>query len=141
METLQVNRKQIEKLSTVLNNSRIKIFEYLVDEDTLVVYNNKFHIEKTIAGYMDYIDNKSKIYPEDREKIKQIYKEAKEATVEIREFGEDGDIKHSVLEFTKIVNEDGKLTLIRKYKGYHRTKKTREEAQRKSEERLFDRAL
>ena len=35
----------------------------------------------------------SKIYPEDREKIKQIYKEAKEATVEIREFGEDGDIK------------------------------------------------
>lgn len=52
METLQVNRKQIEKLSIVLNNSRIKIFEYLVDEDTLVVYNNKFHIEKTIAGYM-----------------------------------------------------------------------------------------
>ena len=112
METLQVNRKKIEKLSTVLNNSRIKIFEYLVDEDTLVVYNNKFHIEKTIAGYMDYIDNKSKIHPEDREKIKQIYKEAKEATVEIREFGEDGDIKHSVLEFTKIVDEDGKLTLI-----------------------------
>lgn len=141
METLQVNRKKIEKLSTVLNNSRIKIFEYLVDEDTLVVYNNKFHIEKTIAGYMDYIDNKSKIHPEDREKIKQIYKEAKEATVEIREFGENGDIKHSVLEFTKIVNEDGKLTLIGKYKGYHRTKKTREEAQRKSEKRLFDRAL
>lgn len=83
-----------------------------MDEDTLVVYNNKFHIEKTIAGYMDYIDNKSKIHPEDREKIKQIYKEAKEATVEIREFGEDGDIKHSVLEFTKIVDEDGKLTLI-----------------------------
>ena len=69
METLQVNRKKIEKLSTVLNNSRIKIFEYLVDEDTLVVYNNKFHIEKTIAGYMDYIDNKSKIHPEDRERI------------------------------------------------------------------------
>ena len=90
---------------------------------------------------MDYIDNKSKIHPEDREKIKQIYKEAKEATVEIREFGEDGDIKHSVLEFTKIVNEDGKLTLIGSTKGYHRTKKTREEAQRKSEKRLFDRAL
>ena len=49
METLQVNRKQIEKLSIVLNNSRIKIFEYLVDEDTLVVYNNKFHIEKKIS--------------------------------------------------------------------------------------------
>mgnify|MGYP004657226201 FL=1 len=50
METLQVNRKQVEKLATVLRNSRIKIFEYLVDEDTLVVYNDKFHIEKTIAG-------------------------------------------------------------------------------------------
>ena len=58
METLQVNRKKIEKLSTVLNNSRIKIFEYLVDEDTLVVYNNKFHIEKTIAGYILYRQQK-----------------------------------------------------------------------------------
>lgn len=132
METLQVNRKQIEKLSIVLNNSRIKIFEYLVDEDTLVVYNNKFHIEKTIAGYMDYIDNKSKIYPEDREKIKQIYKEAKEATVEIREFGEDGDIKHSVLEFTKIVNEDGKLTLIGSTRDITE--------QRKQEKKLKERA-
>ena len=61
---------------------------------------------------MDYIDDKSKIHPEDREKVKQLYKKAEEATVEIREFGEDGDIKHSVLEFTKIVNEDGKPTLI-----------------------------
>ena len=132
METLQVNRKKIEKLSTVLNNSRIKIFEYLVDEDTLVVYNNKFHIEKTIAGYMDYIDNKSKIHPEDREKIKQIYKEAKEATVEIREFGEDGDIKHSVLEFTKIVDEDGKLTLIGSTRDITE--------QRKQEKKLKERA-
>lgn len=132
METLQVNRKKIEKLSTVLNNSRIKIFEYLVDEDTLVVYNNKFHIEKTIAGYMDYIDNKSKIYPEDREKIKQIYKEVKEAMVEIREFGEDGDIKHSVLEFTKIVNEDGKLTLIGSTRDITE--------QRKQEKKLKERA-
>ena len=112
METLQVNRKQVEKLATVLRNSRIKIFEYLVDEDTLVVYNDQFHVEKTIAGYMDYIDDKSKIYPEDREKVKQLYKKAEEATIEIREFGEDGGIKHSVLEFTKIVNEDGKLALI-----------------------------
>ena len=63
METLQVNRKKIEKLSTVLNNSRIKIFEYLVDEDTLVVYNNKFHIEKSIGGYMEYLDNNIKIHP------------------------------------------------------------------------------
>lgn len=132
METLQVNRKKIEKLSTVLNNSRIKIFEYLVDEDTLVVYNNKFHIEKTIAGYMDYIDNKSKIHPEDREKIKQIYKEAKEATVEIRELGENGDIKHSVLEFTKIVNEDGKLTLIGSTRDITE--------QRKQEKKLKERA-
>ena len=108
-----------------------------MDEDTLVVYNNKFHIEKTIAGYMDYIDNKSKIHPEDREKIKQIYKEAKEATVEIREFGENGDIKHSVLEFTKIVNEDGKLTLIGSTRDITEQRKSREEAQRKRREKTL----
>lgn len=53
------------------------------------------------------------------------------------------DIKYSVLEFMivmKIVNEDGKLTLI-EVQGISQNKKTREEAQRKSEERLFDRAL
>lgn len=36
MEIPKVDRKQIEKLAIVLKNSRIKIFEYLVDEDTLV---------------------------------------------------------------------------------------------------------
>ena len=132
MEISKVDRKQIEKLAIVLKNSRIKIFEYLVDEDTLVVYDEKFHIEKTIAGYMDYIDDKSKIYPEDREKVKQLYKEAKEATIEIREFGEDGDIKYSVLEFMKIVNEDGKLTLIGSTRDITE--------QRKQEKKLKERA-
>lgn len=112
METLQVNEKQVKKLATVLKNSRIRMFEYLVDEDTLVVYDDKFHIEKTIAGYMDYIDDKSKIHPEDREKVKQLYKEAKEESLEIREFGKDGDIKRTVLELTKMVNEEGKLILV-----------------------------
>lgn len=132
MEIPKVDRKQIEKLAIVLKNSRIKIFEYLVDEDTLVVYDEKFHIEKTIAGYMDYIDDKSKIYPEDREKVKQLYKEAKEATIEIREFGEDGDIKYSILEFMKIVNEDGKLTLIGSTRDITE--------QRKQEKKLKERA-
>lgn len=109
---LQVNEKQMKKLATVLKNSRIRIFEYLVDEDTLVVYDDTFHIEKKIAGYMDYIDDKSKIHPEDREKVKQLYKEAKEEPVEIREFGKDGTIKRTVLELTKMKNEDGKLTLV-----------------------------
>ncbi len=141
METLQVNRKQIEKLSTVLNNSRIKIFEYLVDEDTLVVYNNKFHIEKTIAGYMDYIDNKSKNSSRRPRKGKADYKEAKEATVEIREFGEDGDIKHSVLEFTKIVNEDGKLTLIGSTRNITEQRNKRRSSKKGARKDSFDRAL
>lgn len=81
---------------------------------------------------MDYIDDKSKIYPEDREKVKQLYKEAKEATIEIREFGEDGDIKYSVLEFMKIVNEDGKLTLIGSTRDITE--------QRKQEKKLKERA-
>ena len=58
--------------------------------------------------------------------------EAKVATVEIREFGENGDIKHSVLEFTKIVNEDGKLTLIGSTRDITE--------QRKQEKKLKERA-
>lgn len=70
-------QKSIEKqmkLAIVLKNSRIKIFEYLVDEDTLVVYDEKFHIEKTIAGYMDYIDDKKQDLSRRPRKVKQLYK-------------------------------------------------------------------
>ena len=113
MEALQVNEKQMKKLATVLKNSRIRMFEYLVDEDTLVVYDDKFHIEKTVTAYMSYIDHKSKIHPDDREKVKQLYMEAKEEPLEIREIGLDGTIRRSVLELTKMVDEEtGKLTLV-----------------------------
>lgn len=113
MERLQVNEKQIKKLATVLKNSRIRIFEYLVDEDTLVVYDDKFHIAKTVTNYMEYIDQKSKIHPEDREKVKQLYKEAKDESLEIREIESDGTIKRSVVELTKMFDETtGKLMLV-----------------------------
>lgn len=93
METLQVNEEQMNKLVTVLRNSRIRMFEYLVDEDTLVVYDDKFHIAKKVPDYMDYIDQRSRIHPEDREKVKKVYQEAMEEPVEIREIDDDGMIK------------------------------------------------
>lgn len=113
METLKVNEKQMNKLATVLKNSRIRMFEYLVDEDTLVVYDDKFHIKKTVTEYMDYIDHKSKIHPEDREKVKQLYMEAREESVEIREIEPDGSIKRSIVELTKTIDEEtGEVTLV-----------------------------
>lgn len=113
METLQVNEKQIKKLAAVLKNSRIRMFEYLVDEDTLVVYDDKFHIAKIVTDYMEYIDHKSRIHPEDREKIKQLYREAKEESIEIREIESDGTIKRTVVELTKMFDETrGKLILV-----------------------------
>ena len=63
METLQVNEKQVRKLATVLKNSKIRMFEYPVDEDTLVVYDDKFHVAKIVTDYMDYIEQKSRIHP------------------------------------------------------------------------------
>lgn len=135
METLQVNEKLMKKLETVLKKSRIRMFEYLVDKDTLVVYDDKFHIKKTITGYMDYIDHKSKIYPEDREKVKQLYREAKEESVEIREIAEDGTIHRTVLELTKTVNDEtGELILIGSAKDIteqkEREKKLKERARK-----------
>ena len=103
----------MNKLVTVLRNSRIRMFEYLVDEDTLVVYDDKFHIAKTVTEYMDYIDQKSRIHPEDREKVKKLYKEAFEEPVEIREIDDNGEIRRSVIELKKMVDEStGKLILI-----------------------------
>lgn len=113
METLQVNEKQMNKLATVLKNSRIRMFEYLVDEDTLVVYDDKFHIKNTVTEYMDYIDHKSKIHPEDREKVKELYMEARDESVEIREIEPDGTITRTVVELTKTIDEEtGKVTLV-----------------------------
>lgn len=113
MGKLQVNEKQIKKLATVLKKSRIRMFEYLVDEDTLVVYDDKFHIAKTVTDYMDYIDHKSRIHPEDREKIKQLYREAKDESIEIREIENDGTVKRTIVELTKMFDETtGKLILV-----------------------------
>ena len=56
METLQVNRKKIEKLSTVLNNSRIKIFEYLVDEDA-GTFELTDSFEVPYSGYVSSAQN------------------------------------------------------------------------------------
>ena len=41
MEILQVNEDQQKKLATVLKNFRIQLFEYIVDEDKLVVYEDR----------------------------------------------------------------------------------------------------
>ena len=113
METLQVNENQLKKLATVLKNSRIRIFEYIVDEDKLVVYDDKLHVNRVVTGYIDYIDHKSKIHPDDREKVKRIYIEAKEASVEIREFESDGSLKRTLLELTKSKDEKtGKMILV-----------------------------
>ena len=60
MEILQVNEDQQKKLATVLKNFRIQLFEYIVDEDKLVVYDDKFHIKRTVTDYMEYIDHKRK---------------------------------------------------------------------------------
>lgn len=113
METLQVNEQQMRKLATVLKNSRIRMFEYIVDEDKLVVYDDKLRIENIVTEYIDYIDHKSKIHPEDRARVKQLYIAAKEEPVEIREIEPDGSIKRTLLELTKTYDEvTGKVILV-----------------------------
>ena len=119
------------------------MFEYFVDEDTLVVYDDKLHVEETIPDYIDYIDHKSKIHPEDREKVKQLYIEAKEGPVEIREIGNDGLIHRSVVELTKIKDETtGKIVLLGSTKDIteqkEKEKRLKEEARKDSMTGLYN---
>lgn len=145
METLQVKEEQMKKLATVLKNSRIRIFEYIVDEDTLVVYDDRLQIDKTIKEYIDYIDRKSKIHPEDREKIKQLYKKAEEGLVEIREIVEDGTIHRSLVELTKMRDgTTGKLILVGSSKDIteqkEQEKRLKEEARKDALTSLYNKA-
>ena len=145
MEKLQVKEEQMKKLATVLKNSRIRIFEYIVDEDTLVVYDDRLQIDKKIKEYIDYIDRKSKIHPEDREKIKQLYKKAEEGLVEIREIAEDGTIHRSLVELTKMKDETtGRLILVGSSKDIteqkEQEKRLKEEARKDSLTSLYNKA-
>ena len=54
MEQLQKNNKQMEKLATVLKSSRIFTFEYHVDDDTLLIYDDMLRVTKKITNYLDY---------------------------------------------------------------------------------------
>lgn len=70
-------------------------------------------LQKRVTDYMDYIDQRSRIHPEDREKVKKVYQEAIEEPVEIREINDDGMIKRSIVELKKMIDEStGKQILI-----------------------------
>lgn len=144
MEQLQKNKKQMEKLATVLKSSQILTFEYHVDDDTLLIYDDMLRVTKKITNYLDYIDHKSKIHPEDREKVKHLYMEGIEKPLEIRQVEEDGSTHRVILKVTKFTDEDtGKLLLVGSVRDItqqrEEEKRLKEEARQDSLTHLFNR--
>lgn len=87
-EVRYMKRKEYEKktelLYAILKSNRMKFFEYVIDEDCLIFYDDKLIVEKQIFNYMEYLQEKSSIHPEDRWKIKEFYEGKIRGEIEVR---------------------------------------------------------
>lgn len=76
--------KKTELLYAILKSNRSKFFEYVVDEDCLIFYDDKLMVEKQIPNYMEYLQKKSSIHPEDQWKIKDFSEGKIRGEIEVR---------------------------------------------------------
>lgn len=84
--------EKMQKLSAILKENGIQVFEYFIEEDKLVVYEDLQEGGREIQGYLAYLETKTKIHPEDRWKAIEFYHGRMEGPIELRKIEIDGSI-------------------------------------------------
>lgn len=60
-------------LTAIIKNNGFIICQYAADTDTFILYNDQMDVEQEVTGYLENLENNSIIYPEDRQKIRDLY--------------------------------------------------------------------
>lgn len=92
------DKEKMQKLTAVLKESGIQVFEYYPEEDTIIVYDDLLKDGKAIPEYLSYLEKETRVHPEDRWKAVEFYKERLRGPIELRTIGEDGRIHKKVVE-------------------------------------------
>ncbi len=78
-----------ELLQTILRDERIAVCEYRPQEDRLLIYDNALAAKREIPAYLEHLEKKSMIHPDDRWKMREFLWGRIGGKVEIRYY--DGE--------------------------------------------------
>ena len=73
-----------EMLAVILKNSRVEAFEYLIEEDRIVLYDKTIGSVRSITEYLSYVETNPHLFDEDRWKMKEFFQGKLRGPVEVR---------------------------------------------------------
>ncbi len=73
-----------EMLAVILKNSRVEAFEYLIEEDRIVLYDKTIGSVRSITEYLSYVETNPHLFDEDRWKMKEFFQGKLRGSVEVR---------------------------------------------------------
>ena len=73
-----------EMLAVILKNSRVEAFEYLIEEDRIVLYDKTIGSVRSITKYLSYVETNPHLFDEDRWKMKEFFQGKLRGPVEVR---------------------------------------------------------
>lgn len=100
------DERKLEKLSVILKNIGILVFEYLPEEDQLVVYDQQLRVVTSKADYLAHLDEDKVLHPEDREKVRAFHMGKSEGPIEVRHIERDGSMSRKEVDAVWIEGVD-----------------------------------
>ena len=77
-------KQQKDLLKAVLKNNEIRVCEYLVKEDKLIIYDEALMVEREIPNYLKRLEQNSSVCPEDLWKMREFLRGRASSGVEVR---------------------------------------------------------
>lgn len=115
------------KVAEILKESGIQIFEYYMDEDKLVVYNDMQECGTEIPSYMAYLETQTIVHPEDRWKAIEFYRGRMKGPIELRTMEEDGKKSRRLVDASEMRDEKTGTRILLGYSKDISADKRREE--------------
>ena len=91
----------VKRLALALQQNDIIPFSYLMEEDTLIVYNASMEVVQKVPEYLSYLKEDTQIHPEDRWKAIEFYEGRMRGPIEVRTIEADGRISRKLLSATR----------------------------------------
>lgn len=93
--------RMLNKLALILKRNGISVFEYLPNEDTLILYDDRFQAYEEHTGCLAFLESCTQIPPDDRIRILELYQGKIQGPIEIRT-EEDGIVLRKLLDVSEI---------------------------------------
>lgn len=94
--------RKIRELVGILREGGIRIYEYFPEADTFVIYDKKLQVAREIPEYLKHLEGPSRILPEDRWKVRELFKGLITGPIEIKVMDEEGEVRNRIFDIVRI---------------------------------------